>query len=132
MSLPTPIEKKDWKAIFIILGFFGVGSFSVLVSRVQQIIGWMAWPAIENAQTKALDSLRAWRAEDQRVLHAVAVKVDSIAARQEIVVATIAEMPGASAAARRRRAKERAKRDPLFPIDDDRSSFRDTKGDRIP
>ena len=125
----TDPRKWDAKTIIFVLGFLGVSSIGGLLSQAQRVTGWLAWPAIESAQGKALDSLRAWHREDSRAIAAMAVKVDSIAARQAIVVATISEMPGAAAAARRRRAKEKARREDLFPIDDDRSSFRSLKGD---
>lgn len=129
-----PVRQWDPKTVMFVAGFLGVTSIGGLLSQAQRLTGWLAWPTIEAAQGNALDSLRAWHAEDRRALDAMAAKIDTVASRQALVIATIEEMPGAAAAAKRRRAKKKAKEDFLSTHDlaIDRSVYRNTKGDRIP
>jgi hypothetical protein len=112
MNRPTKWDLKTW----LTLGaFFGVGSFGTLISQAQRIAGWLAGPTIESHQARALahqdsaqavkwDSLRTWRAQDRDAIKALGSKVDNVAA-------TVAELPGAAEAARRRQAREQAQRD---------------------
>lgn len=134
----TSPSKWDAKTLIFVFAFFGVTSFGTLLSQAQRITGWLAGPAIDSAQGRALghqdsanairwDSLKAWRMEDRESIRKIGAKVDTMAS-------TLAEVPGISAAARRRRAREQAQREIVGSrgLTDDRSSFRAYKGEVIP
>lgn len=130
MTKPTKWDLKTWLTV---AAFFGVGSFGTLLSQAQRIAGWLAGPTIEAHQARALahqdssqavkwDSLRSWRAQDREAIKALGLKVDNVAA-------TVAELPGAADAARRRKAREQAQRDIAGRYLADRSVWRALKGD---
>ncbi len=135
MTKPHFWDLKTWLMLGGFLGFTSLGS---LITFGRSVVGWFAFPTIDAAQARALghqdsvnavrfDSLQAWHQQDHSAIGALGGKVDTLAA-------TVAEMPGASAAARRRRERESAGRALIGSRDlvDDRSSFRALKGERIP
>jgi hypothetical protein len=135
VTKPRQWDPKTWLAIFAFCGFSGVGSF---ITFGQKVLGWMVAPTVEAFQSRALgrqdsvnarrfDSLAAWRARDRAAIDAVAGKVDTL-------VATVADMPGAPAAAKRRRVREQAQQSLTgsSALVDDRSRFRALKGEEIP
>jgi hypothetical protein len=129
MTRPTKWDLKTWLTI---AAFFGVGSFGTFLSQAQRIAGWLAGPTIESHQSRALahqdsvqaikwDSLRAWRMEDREAIQSIGQKVDNVAA-------TVAELPGAVDAARRRKARDQAQREITNRALVERSEWRSLKG----
>lgn len=128
MSPAKPDRKwhHDWR---LYLAFFGVTSFGGLVSQAQKVIGYLAAPAIEHADSSAQHNMRSMLREFADTVSARQAKgqqevLDSLGAVKDVV----SRMPGARRAAEELR-RDRDRRRSIFGMaDNSRSVWNDLKG----
>lgn len=128
----TAPNKWDLKTILIVFGLFGVTTFGGLLSRAQQIMGWLAGPTIESTQARGLAKVDSSQARSIEAIKDV-IRRENQETRAMIddLKITLADVPGVQEAQKRRRAREKILRDMQFrrSVAREHTNFPAFKGD---